>query len=160
MKYPRYIGSAFAAATLLFSFTASADWKGYTGTNCIPSNSGVDVRHNLNGTANWQANAAIVYCPVVRDIERGGADRIKNVNVRLFNNNARTGGWCRLVSRTLSGVVHDWEQQTWPAGYADQTISFGSLDTPNWGNIALYCSLPGVDGARKSFIRSYGVEEQ
>lgn len=139
---------------------AHADWKGYPGLNCMPSSGANDVRRSLSGSANWQDDPTIIYCPVVRDIAAGGADRIKKVNVRLFNNNGSKGGWCRLISRTISGATHDWEEKTWPAGYQDHTISLGPLNTSNWGNIALYCSMPGKEGARKSFIKSYAVEEQ
>lgn len=145
------------AASSSFSF---ADWKGYSGLNCLPANENNDIRRSLTGLANEQDSPLSLYCPVVRDIESGGVNRIERVNVRVFNNNSSEGGYCRVYSRTVNGTTHDWEQQSWPAGYGDHTLTFESLNTANWGNIAIYCRLPAAEGARRSFLRSYGVEEQ
>ena len=58
-----------------------------------------------------------------------------------------------LVSRTLSGATHDWQNQTYGGFAVNHTVTFENVDTPNWGNIALYCQVPGADGARIGLIR-------
>lgn len=153
-------GSALTAALLMSALPAAAEWHGYPGLNCMPASGANDVRRSLTGAANWQSNATIVYCPVVRDLQAGKPNGIKRVNVRVFDNHSRQNGWCRLVSRTLSGGTHDWQHKTFGGFGAMATLTFQNVDTPNWGNIALYCNLPGADGARKSYVSSYAVEEQ
>jgi hypothetical protein len=150
-------GAALALALLTAALPAAAEWKGYPGLNCMPSSGANDVRRSLSGAVNWQSSATIIYCPVVRDLEAGKPNGIKRINLRVFDNHSRQDGWCRAVSRTLSGGTHDWQHKNYSG---NTTVTFENVDTPNWGNIALYCSVPGTDGARKSFIRSYAVEEQ
>lgn len=156
----RIAGAALALALLTAALPAAAEWKGYPGLNCMSSSGAIDVRRSLTGAANWHNSPTIIYCPVVRDLEAGKPNGIERINVRVFDNHSTQNGWCRAVSRTLSGGVHDWQHRDYGGFAQSSTLTFENVDTSNWGNIALYCSVPAADGARKSFIRSYAVEEQ
>lgn len=156
----RIAGAALIVALLGAALPAAAEWQGYTGLNCMPSSGANDVRRSLTGAANWQPAATIVYCPVIRDLEAGKPNGIKRINVRVFDNNSRQNGWCRVVSRTVTGGTHDWLHRNYGGFAQASTVTFENVDTSNFGNIALYCRVPGTDGARKSYIASYAVEEQ
>lgn len=160
IRLPQLAGAALTLTLTTAALPAAADWKGYPGLNCMPSSGAIDVRRTLTGAVNWQNSPTTIYCPVVRDLENGHPNGIERVNVRLFDNHSTQNGWCRLVSRTLSGATHDWQHRNYGGFAVNRTVTFENVDTSNWGNIALYCRVPGADGARKSFIRSYAVEEQ
>ncbi len=166
--------SRITIATLLavgFSFTGTSqadlnetvnDWKSYSGAFCHGYSPANDIRRTGNGNlANWQSSSTTVYCPVVRDIAKGGNNRIKLARVRLFNNHATQGGYCRLVSLDQQGNTVAWDQFNWPAGIGDVVASLGPLNANNWGNYYISCRLPGTyaNGARKSFIRNVSLDE-
>jgi hypothetical protein len=160
IRFRDLAGAALTLTLLTAALPAAAEWKGYPGLNCMPASGANDVRRSLSGAANWQGSATTIYCPVVRDLEAGKPNGIERISVRLFDNHSTQNGWCRVVSRTLSGATHDWQHRVYGGFAVDRTVTFENVDTSNWGNIALYCQVPGADGARKSFIRSYAVEEQ
>jgi len=138
------------------------DWKSYTGAFCQGRSSSTDVRRGGSGTlANWQAQPTTVYCPVVRDIAKGGNNRIKLVRINLFNNHATQGGYCRLVSLNQQGSIIAWDQYNWSPGIKTVVAELGPLNAHNWGSYNIYCRLPGTyaNGARKSFIRNVRVDE-
>jgi hypothetical protein len=139
----------------------AGDWKGYPGSNCLAHSGANDVRRLTSGTiSNWQNSRTTVHCPVVRDVAAGGNNRVWNVVVRGFNNHSTQGGNCRLIVRTLSGSVFAWQQASWPSGYGEFQLNLGPLNASNWGNYHLYCSLPPAEGARKTAIRNYAVDER
>lgn len=136
------------------------DWKSYNGAFCSAGNNQLDVRVSVSGIANWESSAVTVYCPVVRDVAKGGPNRVEAA-VRLFNNHSRQGGSCTLVSRDINNKYNvEFDRKSWPAGYKDQIIRLGPINSNNWGSYIIYCSLPPAEGARKSVIRSVAVDEQ
>lgn len=137
------------------------DWKGYAGTVCHARSGSIDVRRSGDGRlANFQNTPSTVYCPVVRDVAEGGNNRVMQARVRLFNNNSNVGGFCRLVSRNISGGTFAFDHFAWTPGIKNVTATLGPLNASNWGSYMIYCSIPGVDGARKSFIRSVSLDER
>ena len=136
------------------------DWKGYNGAFCKGANNLVDVRVSSSGISNWENTSTLIYCPVDRDIAKGGANTVVAA-ISLFNNNSQSGGYCTLLSRDRDNTYTiDSDQEFWPAGYGEHTVSLGPVDTNNWGNNIIYCRVPGAEGSRKTVIRSVRIDEQ
>lgn len=160
MKLTQITFGIVLIATSAMSSLAQADWKGYAGAYCQAHSGANDVRRIGTGViANFQATPTTIYCPVVRDVAAGGNNRVKLARVRLFNNNSTVGGYCRLVSRTISGGTFAFDHFSWTPGIKNVTATLGPLNASNWGSYSIYCRLPGVQGARKSFIRSVSLDE-
>ncbi len=160
MKLKQLTFGIILIATSAITGLAQADWKGYAGSYCQARSGANDVRRLGTGVlANFQANPTTVHCPVVRDIAEGGPNRIKLARVRLFNNNANVGGFCRLVSRDINGNTVAFDHFSWTPGIKNVTASLGPLNANNFGSYSIYCNIPGADGARKSFIKSVSLDE-
>jgi len=141
-------------------YSTASDWKSYPGAFCQGPNSSTDLRRSGNGSlSNWQRSPVTVHCPVLRDVQAGGSNRVKLVRISLFNNHRSVGGYCRLVSLNSSGSIIAWDQYNWRGGFRNVTASLGPLNAQSWGSYHIYCRLPGTDGARKTFIRNVRVDE-
>jgi len=151
------LSAPFATLLLMgMTQTASADWKGYAGANCMQQNQNVgNFRRTSYGYINDNADARMVICPVVRDIAAGGDNRITAARVTLTS----TGNsYCRLYSRTRSGNYFATQFRNFGAG-DPVDVTFNNLDASNWGSYTISCRIPGVDGITRSYVRSYAVDE-
>lgn len=134
-----------------------SDWKGYSGTNCLPASDNSDyTRSQIGGNfANMGVPAITVICPIVRDVQYAGAGRVQvRVSVRV----RQDGGYCRLYSKQSSGAAFDFQHIVLPGDFS--TITFSAVDSSNFGNYFIACRIPGIIGPNlPSYIRSYAVNE-
>lgn len=147
------------ASLLLVGFTqtaAATDWKGYAGANCMQASEGFnDFRRTSYGYINDSANAAMVICPVVRDISKGGEDQVKRIRVTLTSYG---NGYCRIYSRTRQGDHFATYFKNFGKG-TKFDLNFDDLDSADWGSYSISCHIPGVNRTNRSYIHSYAVDE-
>lgn len=151
--------TTFSMASLLlvgYSQTASADWKGYSGANCMQSSEIYnDFRRTYYGYINDSANAAMVICPIVRDVSQGGTARIDKVHVTLTSH---SNSYCWLYSLTHDGDFYASQFKNFPAGDPVEIV-FSDVDASNAGSYTISCRIPGLSGINRSYIRTYAVNE-
>lgn len=162
MKHIIFAGLFILAGT---GSVANAEWSGYNGSSCKVGNSSASFYISpLRGDfANSGVNDLTVFCPLVRDNEVGGSEKIREVRVNLRDRNDARDGYCRVVSREFNGSTHDIETKTW-TGTGNKIVRLGPIDASNFGSYHLVCRLPGRNGGVSSgvpsYIRSYALEEE
>lgn len=159
--------AAVAAAASTPAFAAEQpghDWKGYAGVNCLPQSNLDPIRRsavNQAALANTGTSPITVFCPIVRDEPEGGRARVHEVRVYFRNRHLSVRGSCEFSVHDIDGFKVATKTVDAPPNM-DSTLSFGSLDTTNWGSYVLQCLVPGRDPANnnlQSYIANYRVDE-
>lgn len=166
----RIIGRAAGALALAgaasigpaHGYSATQDWKGYAGVNCMGQTHNAAVRRsavNQAALANTGTSTITVFCPVVRDVAEGGNNRVSAVAVRFRNRNATVNGRCEFSSHNINGIKIDSKSAVAPFG--ETTLQLGPVDAHRWGSYVLTCQVPGRDPATnlQSYIVNYRVDE-
>lgn len=165
------LSAAAAASAGLFSAApaAASDWKGYAGVNCLSQNNTDAVRRSAVGQpalANSGTSTLTVYCPVVRDVEVGGDNRVKAVAVRVRNRHSTGNITCEFSSFNQDGVKIDTKTGVLPPDPVDHDVEddirLGPLNAHNWGSYVLLCQLPGRHATNnlQSYLINYRVDEE
>jgi len=152
--------SGFAQAGLndfeALPLAPATDWKGYAGANCMPANEPGNYLRTSFGYINEGSGSAMVICPVVRDVYRGGKNRVKRARITITS---RGNGYCRFHSRSRQGDAFDVQVINFGIGNKID-LNFDNADADDWGSYLISCLIPGVsDKGKKSYIHSYAVDE-
>lgn len=162
------LGMAGLALGIAVSVTvATADIrKVYPGAACQPFDDNANVRrtaegimqNNSNNTQDW-------ICAVERNtIAANAVDGIVDAVIGVIDNNnsgADPKVTCTLYSRSKTTGLTDSEVQNSPAGASPNVreLNYGSQVSATGGYYYFHCKIPPVDGANKSGIAWYRIDE-
>ncbi len=136
--------------------SASNDWKGYAGANCMQKGKVNNKLHReVGGLINDSSTSAQVICPVVRDISAAGKPRVKAAHVVLKSYGK---GRCSFYSLNHDGSIFASQNKTFGIGNPVE-VKFTKIAASSWGSYTIACSIPGVSSRGHSSIRSYAVDE-
>jgi hypothetical protein len=145
---------ALAVGTTGPGIATAEDGKVYPGALCekelgVFSYAAGQIRNNSN------SGSLTVSCPIVRDAVSGG---VNDAYVRAYSAHS-SGVWCQLHTRSTYGTAGFLQGKS-AGGTGYKGLSYASMSDYNGGFYYFWCAVPPSNGATKSRIIAYRMDEK